>query len=73
VSDTQAKLYDVLGERYGFTPWDIAKMHPEEIKLYLDGMERREEKKQRNANANRQTTPSADQQRREQEALEKYA
>jgi len=46
-------------------------MHPEELRRYSRGAELREEKKQRNMN--RDTTVSADQQRREQEALQKYA
>jgi hypothetical protein len=63
-------LWDFLGERYGFAPWEIARMHPTEINRYLSGAESREEKKKRAQE--RGSTPSADQQRREQQALEKY-
>jgi hypothetical protein len=60
-----------MGERYGFGPWDIAKMHPREIKLYATGAEERETKKQRQASTNRQTPVTNDQRRREREAMEK--
>lgn len=65
-----ARLYDFMAERYGFGPWDIARLHPTEIELYQRGAESREEDKQRAAK--RGSAPSKDQKRREREALEKY-
>jgi hypothetical protein len=61
----------MMGERYGFTPWDIAKMHPQEIRRYLKGAKSREEQKKRNAK--RDTNVSRNQRQRESEALEKYS
>jgi hypothetical protein len=61
----------MMGERYGFAPWDISQMHPQEIRLYLKGAKSREEQKKRNAK--RDTNVSQSQRQREAEALEKYS
>jgi len=60
-----------LAERYGWGPWDVSQLHPQELELYLKGAELRNEKKQRTAQTGRQ--PSPDQRKRENNALEKYA
>jgi len=49
----------------------MAQLHPTEIQMYIKGAESREKKQQRAAERGGQ--PSADQRRREQEALQKYA
>lgn len=50
---------------------ELAQYSPQEIKRLQDGAELVQEKKERAQK--RGNTPSADQRRREQEALEKYA
>jgi len=49
----------------------VARLHPSELEQYLKGAEIRSEKKERAAQ--RGSTPSADQRKREDEALQKYA
>lgn len=49
----------------------MARLHPNEIQRLLKGAEIREERK--NRAAERGSAPSADQRRREQEALENFA
>ena len=60
-----------MAERYGALPPDIAQLSNDEIERLMHGAELREEEKQRAAK--RGGTPSPDQQRREEEALESFA
>lgn len=69
--ENTAELRDFLAERYGWTPWDVARLHPSEVRQYLRGAEIRNEKQQRAAQ--RGSQPSNSQRRREQDALQKYA
>jgi len=66
-------MYDFFAERYGFGPWDMARMTISEAKMYVNGAEAREEKKQRNMQSGQSSGVSNSQRKREQEALEKYS
>lgn len=50
----------------------MARLSVEEIKLYQRGLERREEQKERQRSPNRRTKVSADQRKREEQALKQY-
>jgi len=67
----RCKFEDFLAERYGWGPDKVAQYTRQEINRLVKGAELRKEMEQRTAE--RGSTPSADQQRREQEALEKFA
>lgn len=51
-------------------PWDVARLHPNELQRLVKGAEIRNEKQERAME--RGGGPSQEQRRREQEAFEKY-
>lgn len=59
-----------MAERYGALPPDTAQLSPQEIQRLLKGAELRQEKQERASK--RGSSPSRDQRRRENAALEKY-
>lgn len=67
----RAKLWDFLADRYGFAPWEISRLHPDELERYLVGARERQQEQQRNAT--RETNVSQSQRQRERETLQKYA
>jgi len=52
-------------------PWEISRLHPDELERYLVGARERQQEQERNAD--RETPVSESQRQRERDALQNYA